>query len=90
MANVSTETSAKTSALSRVGTILTIASVVVLAIPLLYVLYGIINGNVQFNSSDSVHSLFTFGIVLTALAGVLRTSAGSSLLGSRPEPVPLS
>jgi hypothetical protein len=71
MADVSTATKTKTSTLSRVGTVLTIVSLVALAVPLLYLLYAAINGNVTLNSSDAVTNLFTYAIILTAAAGVL-------------------
>lgn len=64
-------TDPKTSNSAKTGTALTIASGVVLAVPLLYVLYGKLAGNVMLNTSDDINRLFTFGIILTGLAGVL-------------------
>ncbi len=75
------EISTKTSTLTRAGTALTIAAVVLLAVPLLYLLYALVNGHVTLNSSDAVNSLFTVGIVLTAVAGVLAL-LGLALHGS--------
>jgi hypothetical protein len=55
---------------SKAGLGLTIASVVILAVPLLYILYGTVS-TVTLNSSDEVTRLFTVGLVLTAVAGLL-------------------
>ncbi|MBF6591470.1 MAG: hypothetical protein IVW57_13215 [Ktedonobacterales bacterium] len=71
MPGTATETKVKAPATARTGTGLTIASVVALAVPLLYLLYGYVNGNVQLSTADQIDRFFKLGIILTAVAGVV-------------------
>jgi hypothetical protein len=68
---MSQTSTATKSAVGRVGLGFTIASVVVLAVVLVKILFAAIAGNVTLNSADDVTRLFTLGIILTGVAGVL-------------------
>jgi hypothetical protein len=71
MAQTATQAPVKASAVDRTGTALTIASAVILAVPLVYVGFAYMDGSVTLSSADAISRLFTVGIILTALAGIL-------------------
>jgi hypothetical protein len=69
--DTSTATKPRATMLGRVGLGGTVLSGVALAVPLVYTAYAAITGGVTLTTADAITNLFTMGIILTGVAGVL-------------------
>ena len=69
------ETATKSSTLTRVGLGVFVLGFIALAIPLGYLLYANINGNVTLATAGAINNLLTFGVILTVAATVLALAA---------------